>query len=312
MLTTVLAPHLVVFALLVSCAYFDTVDQAQAQQGNPTLKAIADAWSKRQSDLKTVKIVWRQELAHTHLKRVVLAYESVSTLFLDRDSVALMHDIYGPPRAGVLEGPEEGIPLHTKSILKGSESLHYTAPPQGELHGWATFKPASKFKDFQMSENGPLALALRPLTANVGGIDLATYHLAKKRSTVNGVSCMLLEPTRDDTFTTSYWVDPARGYLILRAVGTLKGQDVVTTDILYERNAASAWFPKRWDVAGRYFGQGESTYTIHGHTLKVILNEPIDPNEFNLGELPVGTPVHDGRSGRWIERRIEPPAPAKP
>jgi hypothetical protein len=326
-------PIFVAILLSFICSFPGTAAIAQGPQGDPLLKTIAAAWSQRQSDLRTVKIVWRQEVtevwrprqADAHPKQIVegaakakgaepargsagrsITYESVGTLYLDGDSAALMKNTYDT-RIDALQSPSGGAPAHIKSILKGGDGLRYSVLQPGSP-GVASFRPASRFADLQFPDNRPLALALRPLTANVGGIDLATYRVATNRPTLNGVSCLLLEPLREDGLRTSYWVDPARDYLILRAVGAVKGQSTVTTDIVYEQNAAHQWMPTRWNVAGEFSGQGPSNLAFCGHTLKTIVNEPIDPKEFTLDDLPVGTSIIDIRSGKVIQRRIEPPA----
>jgi hypothetical protein len=150
-------------------------------------------------------------------------------------------------------------------------------------------------------------LALRPLTAQLASIDLATYRVADKRPTLNGVSCLLLELIKDKgpkRSKLSFWVDPARDYLVLREVRTFGRQDFRTTDIVYEQNAARAWIPKRWDVVDMYPGTRNFDFAIHAHTLKAIIGEPIAPTEFELGELPVGTLINDSRSGRLIKSEV--------
>jgi hypothetical protein len=99
------------------------VEAAQSQQLDPAMKAIADAWAKRQAALKTVKIIWRQERTDPHSKERLRAlasakgadpgeitgpsettYETIGTLCLDGDSVALTMDI-NDPRVDALQTP---------------------------------------------------------------------------------------------------------------------------------------------------------------------------------------------------------------
>jgi hypothetical protein len=101
-----------------------------------------------------------------------------------------------------------------------------------------------------------------------------------------------------------FGVDPARDYLVLREVRTLREQDFRTTDIVYEQNAARAWIPRRWNVVDMYPGTRNFDFAIHAHTLKAIIGEPIAPTEFELGELPVGTLIYDSRGGRLIKSEV--------
>jgi hypothetical protein len=325
--TTLRRPIFVAMVSLPSlCFFLGALNSARGQQLDPTLKAIADAWAKRQAALKTVKIVWRQERTDAHLKQHLQAvsrakglepapesggasattYETVGTLCLEGDSVALTMDIYDP-RADALQTPGAGISFHTKSVLKGAEQRRFSVARPGRLHGNASFGPAKSFQDGDLPDIRPLMLALRPLTAQLASIDLATYRVADKRPTLNGVSCLLLEPIKDkgpNRSKLSFWVDPARDYLVLREVRTLREQDFRTTDIVYEQNAARAWIPRRWNVVDMYPGTRNFDFAIQAHTLKAIIGEPIAPTEFELGELPVGTLIYDSRSGRLIKSEV--------
>jgi hypothetical protein len=168
--------------------------------------------------------------------------------------------------------------------------------------------PAKSFQDGTLPDIRPLMLALRPLAGQLGGIDLAAYRIADKRPTLNGISCLLLEPIKDGgpqrRAKVSFWVDPARDYLVLRSVITLEGRDFRTSDIVYEQNAARAWIPSRWDVAERFSGRRDFNFAIHARRLKAIVGEPIAPAEFELGELPVGTLITDSRGGRRVESEV--------
>jgi hypothetical protein len=164
--TTLRRPIFVAVLSLPSiCFFLGALSSARGQQLDPTQKAIADAWAKRQAALKTVKIVWRQERTDAHLKAHLRAvsrakglepgpdsggapattYETVGTLCLDGDSIALTEDIYDP-RADALQMPGAGIALHTKSVLKGAEQRLFSVARPGRLHGNASFGPARAFR----------------------------------------------------------------------------------------------------------------------------------------------------------------------
>ena len=326
MATTVRPLNLVVGVLLASSVGLDVIDRACAQQADPAMKAIADAWSKRQAALKTIKIVWRSERTDADLKQHLRAvsrakgyepppesggtskvtYDTVWALCLDGDSVAIMMDIYDP-RADALQLPAAGIATHTKDIFKRGEWHHVNPARPGRPHGNAWFKPAKDFQDSDLPDIRPLVLALRPLTAALMGVDLARYRVADKRPTLHGVSCLLLEPIKDEgpnRAKMSFWVDPTRDYLVLREVRSFGGQDFRTTDIDYEQNAARAWIPRRWDVVMLNPNDGKFHFAIHAHRLKAIIGEPIAPSEFELGELPAGTLVTDSRNRRVIKSEV--------
>ncbi len=312
MAMTAVQPRLVVLVLVVAGACGPAVNRADAQQAVPTIRVIADAWAKRQADLKTVKLIWRQEESAASAWQFIrdqggapgsldaeAVFESVGTLFLDGDSVAVLKDIYDP-RAKALQTSTARTPLHSKSILKGGECRRHFAGPPGAFPDIAVYGPAKQFQEFQVPDKRALGLALRPLTAQIGGIDLATYHVGR-RQTLDGVSCVVLEPKEGDGFTTSYWVDPARDYLIVRAVDKRDGNELRTIDISYEQVAAHRWLPSRWEIVGK----GSYNGLNRGHRLKTTVGEPIAAEEFELGELPVGTMILDSRSGPMVRSRVE-------
>jgi hypothetical protein len=91
----------------------------------------------------------------------------------------------------------------------------------------------------------------------------------------------------------------------MRAVASVKGRDVITTDIVCEQNPTRTWIPRRRDVLVVHPNKGEFLFAIHAHALKAIIGEPIAPAEFELSALLVGTPISDNRSSRIFERRFE-------
>jgi hypothetical protein len=297
---------------------------AQAQKSDPTVKLIASAWAKHQAAVKTIKLVWRQEGTYPGLRESLAAlsvakggeakpmeksspttYETVFTLFLDGDAFSMTTDVYDP-RGLALNTGVAGIFTHEKSILKGGEYQYYAPAAREGRRGFVKLGLAERFRDTERSDVRPVMFALRPLSPKLGSIDLTTYRVGAGRPSVNGISCLLLEPTKVEAVRTSYWVDPARDYLILQSICARK-QLTVTTDIEYDQHPALGWIPKRWDVVTTSRNRPNSGSTIHAHVLKAIVNEPIAPAEFTLGNLPVGTDVRDNRSGRLIESRVLEP-----
>jgi hypothetical protein len=326
MSTTAKRPFFVKIAVASSvCLLCCGFSVAQAQKSDPTLKLIANAWAKHQAAVKTIKLVWRQEGTYVGLRAQLAAvsvakggeakplekkspttYETVFTLFLDGDSYSMATDVYDP-RGLALNTGVAGIFTHEKSILKGGEYQHYSAATREGRRGFVQLGLADRFRDTERSDVRPVMFTLRPLSPKLGSIDLTTYHVAEGRPSVNGVSCLLLEPTNVEGVRTSYWVDPAREYLILHSIRARNDRFSVTTDVEYDQHPALGWIPKRWDVVTASQNRPDFGSTIHAHVLKAIVNEPIAPAEFTLGNLPVGTDVRDNRSGRLIESRVLEP-----
>jgi hypothetical protein len=299
--------------------------QQPVQQDDQTLKQIASAWSKRAADVKTAKLVWREERTQkpfpdlgrakaapddggNRLRKAaaipsLVTYETVCTLFVDGNCFALSEDVYDP-RADAMESPTSGVFKHAKAILQGGEYRFYSAAREGR-YGFVQLRSADRYRDDEGFQLRPVMFTLRPLIPKLGRIDLSSYHVSVTRPTLKGISCLLLAPTKVDRRQTLYWVDPARDYLIVRSSYPLNKKYVATTDVEYDESPTHVWIPKRWDV--QVTAGGNFVSAKHAHVLKATVNQPIAPTEFTLEDLPVGTVVRDSRSGKLIESRVLEP-----
>jgi hypothetical protein len=295
-----------------------------AEQLADSVAPIASAWAKREAAIRTVKLVWHHQTTRVGLKERLAAasagkgrpvkdawkgkepslttYDTHSTLFLDGDYYAVTQDIDDSQADGLVVGGA-GIAQHTKRFLKGDESGYFSSKLPGGRYDTGVLAHRKDFNQADLPDIRPLMLALRPLTPKLGDIDLQKYRVSATRPVLRGSSCLVLERIDDDTFRRSFWVDPARDFIILREVVSDQGHEVARTDVAYTQNPSHFWIPQDWDVVIVRRQTGKLVLSIHGVAQTVAINAPIASKEFSLS-FPDGTYVYDQSGDHLIERLV--------
>jgi hypothetical protein len=99
----------------------------------------------------------------------------------------------------------------------------------------------------------------------------------------------------------SYWVDPAREYIVLREHVVLNGQDYSRMDTSYRRDLKFGWIPNAWNFSS----VGNRGTWLHSETATVTayaINEPMHESIFQV-EFPKGAQVTDEGSGQPRPKR---------
>jgi hypothetical protein len=313
-------------AILLIC-YSGAIGAGEAPL-EPSLKTVADAWSRRQAKAKTVRVVWRNSKIVTGLKERLQAFgksrqgqsrsseppalsrstlEKTASLCLDGDRFAYTYDERNTEKVNT-PGFKVSLPSHYKSVLADVGFQTYTdsrsdpAVPDIESAVVTVEKPEDcdvpQFVDVR-----PLILALRPFSTKLSAIDLSTYRISPARGKIGDSSCLILEPNpSSNSGGKKFWVDPARDYIILRAVATQEGQAFVNIDINYDRDPVLGWVPKSWSVV-QVGTTGNLKSTAQAGADQLSLNAPIPTEEFTV-EKPNGALLNDTRTVPSISRRI--------
>lgn len=159
-------------------------------------------------------------------------------------------------------------------------------------------------------------LGLYPMDSyNLIYLDLSSYLTRKDRDAEESTwvedpqGPLLLDRfTLKDGQEASFWVNPAKGYAVVRSV--IKADEIVDEIVCdVEKHADSGlYFPTHYVYTRSYDGKETSREDL---TIDVIsLNKPIDGSRFELASLgiPVGTPVYEPlnpRPGRiWDGHRV--------
>jgi hypothetical protein len=314
-----------------------------ARGGPPTgeahsIDAIAKAWHKRQESVKTARIIWKQRKTTVGVKEELASFEFTSpkkapsaagpsadtkttaprrtasklmhdsTLFLDGDAFAYTYDALGAAELNKAEFRAK-IPSHFKVVQTATDYQRYSdlrSAPQAldRPSAVVTLKKQGKCRESEFPDVRPLMLALRPFAPQLDPVDLSQYRISLQQGVIGNVPCLILEPIGEPKRRLSYWVDPARDYIVMRAMTSVKGQLRSRLDIDYARDPLLGWVPSGWswlalNIAG---GLDES---FHSDVREFTLNQAIGTAVFHV-EQPDGAVVHDLRQGGDIVRWIGP------
>jgi hypothetical protein len=152
-----------------------------------------------------------------------------------------------------------------------------------------------------------LMLVFRPFDANFGGIgvgemqDPAKFRVRKQKGKIGSVACVVIETEELPGMQSSYWLDPARGYLPLRQHRMLNGEDHERLDISYRADPTCGWAPDGWTDST--IGMGGAVYNPITDTIAdFTVNQPIPASDFQI-ETPPGVKVQDWRNDPLEARR---------
>jgi hypothetical protein len=328
---SVFARQAIVVAALVLGAHqvSSATGEEIAAKAKPSLKAISDAWAARQTAAKTVRFVWREEQTAINLKQQLAALgrggpstsggpsaarssavtlRRLSVLCLDGDQFAYTLDTENVQDVNT-PGARAKVPSHSKTVLTATAYENYCevcadSRSPNSVTRVVTLNRPDNCDEPQLPNVRPLLLALRPLTPKLSFIELSDYTISPVRGAIGDTSCVILEPKSDSVGKPkkSYWVDPARDYVIVRAVNSMEGQGAIQTDIFYKRNSVVGWIPSGWSVVD-VDGKGRLDQSFHTGVEEFSLNQPIAATEFEVPK-PDGALVHDVRNGSDDRRRI--------
>lgn len=143
----------------------------------------------------------------------------------------------------------------------------------------------------------PLLLAYRPFHPCYAGVQEKSCRLLEKPSVIDGHACLVMrEGVPGDLqkgLTRSYWLDPARGYRVLRYIGAGPGVPGVQFDIEYEGDDASGWNPSKWSVMCIPTDERDPIQEFATFEMTDLkLNFPIEAATFHA-EFPSGSWVID-------------------
>jgi len=290
------------------------------QEPQPSIATITAAWARRQAGLTTLRLTWHTDRTAAGFYAMVRAFNSpkpprrrgaqpaktapsnstpkdLSVTLRSQSALCLAHDrlAYTSDTEGVDKicgpDPQFRIPSHVQMILSGGNLRKYsdsrTSPKVADAKtAWIASRRAQGTFEMGLPEIKPLALALRPLTSTVAPSDLARYKILPIRGRIGADSCLILEPGGDERSGTiapraSFWVDPARDYVIVRAVVENKGRCQRQTDIAYDRTPGGEWLPITWSVVllGQKGGLDEQFRSTRD---AVLLGGTLPPSIFEL------------------------------
>jgi beta-lactamase regulating signal transducer with metallopeptidase domain len=263
--------------------------------------AIATAWSKRQAQIKRFKVDWqrqaffeRDSMVHSFCvdgERLAEAYSTPNrTVARPAPRPAGRNSRYMPRMRPVYE---------FRSVFDGTtrRQLAVADPdddqPPGPRVLVSIFNGLGRNGELLPGER-QLMLIFHPFDRRFRtSIDLAKFKVAKERQTIDGTSCVVIEMEDEHKIHHTYWLDPAREYLVLRQHRTLNGLDSDRVDFSYRADPTCGWVPTGWKDAS--IGQDGTLSFAHIDTVTTArFNQPLADSEFQI-EIPKGAEIEDQR-----------------
>ncbi len=109
----------------------------------------------------------------------------------------------------------------------------------------------------------PVLQHYRPFRGARGGIELQNCRVSGEGVPVNGRLCLLFEERRSASERNRYWIDPSRGYSVVRWIRERDSGPLIQVDTEFRSESDSTWHPVSWtimllagsDVIGDYPGR---------------------------------------------------------
>lgn len=161
--------------------------------------------------------------------------------------------------------------------------------------GWVNCSPRARLMD-DYTMQGAL-LALRPLSAHVGGIDPAQYSLSPERGSIDGVSCYILQTQVNATATRRLWISADGDYRVLRQDAVRPTYPIYELTIHYAAASDDGVRPpSEWTTVvfsrNMVLNRNDVQEVYRSRVAEFALNRPAAPAEFEL-EFEPGTIVQD-------------------
>jgi beta-lactamase regulating signal transducer with metallopeptidase domain len=259
--------------------------------------AIVAAWSQRQSRIKTFKFAWKRhggDRANT-----------VHSLCVDGERYAMAYSTPNwattRPQARPRNDTERNVQrfydvYDFRYVFDGktSQRLSFSERDEGDNSSNALVTLSFGREDGEYPGNRQLMLIFRPFDPRRSRpLDLSKFKVAKERETIDGTASVVIE-TEDlqRRFHETYWLDPAREYIVLRYHRTLNGRDTDRVDFDYRADPKYGPVPVAWKDAS--IGMGGALFGYIDTVTDYSINQPIPDAEFKI-EIPKGAQVNDMR-----------------
>lgn len=267
------------------------------------MQVLAKAWKERQERVRSMQFTWTETRLHPRgiapfvkgddqrVRPKDMSYNVYHRLVIDGEKMRYsydgktwkqdMMDVTDMNHISVFDG-------QTPKLLDKGVGLDY---PIGAV------LRDQRSPDVTQLQNIPVLLCYRAANPTMSPITLANYSVSSEKATINGRLCIVLkEHPGLHNGVISIYVDPERGYSIMRYTIGVNGNVQVQLDLKYSSDSDSGWVPASWELAlqspsGLLQQHSQSSVTISK------INPSIPPGEFQL-DFPVGAWITDQRTKR--------------
>ncbi|HEV3415509.1 MAG TPA: hypothetical protein VG056_01795 [Pirellulales bacterium] len=287
----------------------DVKNADQPDRAKPSLDMILAAWKQRQAEIKTFKFVSQREWvfrgsSHDDSRgprapefgdrQAFVTLKCDDTVWVDGDRFAMETAVVGGP---------DPLPAARRyeAAFDGQITRAYETLDNARRNGFGSVKAGFDNQITYHAMVHPVLFAFRPLVPHLGRIVPSACKVLPRGGRIDDVQCAIVETYDDVGLKRSYWVDPAREYIVLREHVVLNGQDYSRMDTSYRRDLKFGWIPNAWNFSS----VGNRGTWLHSETATVTayaINEPMHESIFQV-EFPKGAQVTDGGSGQPRPKR---------
>jgi thiol-disulfide isomerase/thioredoxin len=283
---------------------------------------IREAWQARQEKIASAQFVWLDERTDhagslPSLENPGKRFPETSVTNQVRNTVTVV----GPKRfrhtrTGATWDPTPGsyIDREYTTAFDGEITTSFYGKAKygadGNLQvdptGFVSKRPS--YADEVTRYTLPVLVNLRPLADGVASLPPEATVLDETVQ-IDNTKCIVVSAAGTGRgFDRKYFLDPARGFLILRLENLHKGTAVTLIDISYDEDARHGWLPVSWTVKARH-----PSGDVYEHTRSKVqtrrINDGIAETDVSY-EFPVDTIVTD-RTNPEIDVYLTRPGGAK-
>jgi hypothetical protein len=312
------APGVLTIALVsVLLTIVNGVSQDSAAEG--VRVKILNAWKARRDAIRTARLDWESNGFRTKGSLMSLdeAQENtvngkpIPTEIPDRDvsvsgSNVLIVDLDKLSHRGVeaswSHDQRQFVPCQFHCATNGRLDARWTGP--GALaYSSGHVNSGNKSSAVDLTALEPLLLAVRVNHPDFIQEKLTGFAPKTEPELWNGQKCLILESAAiEKKRGWQYWIDPAKGYSIVRKLYILDGGNIRRQlEIEYKQHEKSVWLPERWTNTG-FDANGKIAISDSVQVTRSEINSPIDKAEFEV-VFPIGSFVHDVSGKSYIVRK---------
>lgn len=268
--------------------------------GAPTVNTIFEAWEHRQESVRSLRF----------------EIEEAATTMSGTELVGSGHPVGGWPREDrtnhheltvVIEGEKirvERQGLYWSTKLAKFAPLHYTAVFDGmsnsNLYTGAAYTPHAKaftntessFRDRRNFHYGAIVLTYRALSRPLGVVRKDGWSVREGTRPIRDIPCMAIRKEHSDGTYEELWLDPARGFVVLRREQSAQGRRLGQLSIEYELDPQGLAVPTGWQCDVFSFASGRVKRSVKAKVREFEINGAVDASAFRL-PYPVGTVIRN-------------------
>jgi hypothetical protein len=263
-----------------------------------TLNDVLDAWRARQAKVRSASMAWSENRVEMKGSPTLAGPAEGVNPTDAKDEHVFVHE-----RTLVLNGddvrfrwllPTTGEEAIDSAFVAGvtrsydpPTKLREGSLPQGLIHR------EDVYRQVQDSAVRPWMRFLRPMTASLSNLDVASLRVTGRTSLIGGQSCLELEipPAQSGGVAYAYWIDPKWDFVIVRETCAVDGTPRWQANVDYATDPELGWRPVGW----RFLRTLPSGELVSSRTCVVdsfMLNPPIGADAFTI-DFPEGTIVSD-------------------